>query len=156
MSDFDTLTPAEKAQLSEAPVLIVALLAAADGEFDRHEQDWTDRLVDVFTYAKPKLINDFYAPVSTGFVKKVSTKLASLPAETDARETALAAELEAINPLLAKLAPALGAALYKSFRTLALETAKASGGFLRIGAVSSVESRWVDLPMLTPILPPGH
>jgi hydrogenase maturation protein HypF len=83
-------------------------------------------------------------------------QLAWRGATTAAREAALESKLQQVNPLLAKLDQELAAALYKSFRTLAQETAKASGGFLRIGAVGSAESRWIELPMITPIHPPAH
>lgn len=156
MPNFDVLSPAELAQLSEAPVQIVALIGSADGAFDNEEQDWADRLVNVFTYAQPKLINDFYEPVSHGFVDKVKALLAALPGEAAAREAALEEKLQQVNALLAKLDPDLAAALYKSFRSLAQETAKASGGFLRIGAIGSAESRWVELPMIIPVHPPAH
>lgn len=156
MSNFDILSPAELAQLSEVPVQIVALIGSADGAFDSEEQDWSDRMVNVFTYAQPKLINDFYEPVSQGFIDKVKALLAALPGEAAAREAALESKLQQVNPLLAKLDQELAAALYKSFRTLAQETAKASGGFLRIGAVGSAESRWIELPMITPVHPPAH
>jgi hypothetical protein len=39
---------------------------------------------------------------------------------------------------------------------LAEETAKASGGFLRIGAIAPEEEVWMSLPMLTPIAAPAH
>jgi len=41
--------------------------------------------------------------------------------------------------------------LYRSFVGLAKEAAVASGGFLRIGAISPEESQWVTLPMITPV-----
>lgn len=156
LSGFEALTTSELDALLEAPVLIVALIGAADGIFDAEEREWSDRLVNVFTYAKPKTVNDFYTRVSDNFIGKVSDKLSSLESDEDVREEELSAQLNALNPILAKLPPALGVVLYKSFLSLAKETAKASGGFLRIGAIAEAEHRWINLPMLTPIhLPAG-
>ncbi len=155
LSGFEFLESSEMAALLDAPVAIAALIGAADGKFDQQESEWSDRLVDVFTYNKPKALNDFYAQVSLNFIEKVNQKLAGLPGDTKAKTEALGRQLEALNPILAQLDQAAGAALYSSFIKLARETAKASGGFLRIGAIAAAEQRWIDLPMLTPIHAPA-
>jgi hypothetical protein len=80
--------------------------------------------------------------------------LAHLPAEVEARNAEISERLSHLNLILAKLDPALAAAIYKGFVGLAQETAKASGGFLRIGAVAEMEEKWVNLPMLTPVVAP--
>lgn len=151
LAGFEKLTPSELDALLDAPVLITALVGAADGRFDRQEKTWSERLVRVHTYDKPEEMNTFYRRVADDFVGKVERQLTLLPADTGARNALIASQLEALNPVLAKLNPHLGAALYKSFVGLAEETAKASGGFLRIGAVSDTEHRLVKLPMITPI-----
>lgn len=155
LKGFENLTSAEQEALLLAPVWITALLGAADGTFDREERNWSDRLVQVRTYGNPASLRDFYRLVADNFIEKVERKLAELPDDVARRQADIAAALEKLNPLLAKLDPALGAALYKSFTGLAAETAKASGGFLRMGAISDAEHRWVKLPMLTPIVPPA-
>ena len=76
--------------------------------------------------------------------------------DADTRSAELAEKIAAANPILAKLDIELAATLYKSYAVLAKETAKASGGFLRIGAVSAAEHRWTHLPMLTPIVVTGE
>jgi hypothetical protein len=62
--------------------------------------------------------------------------------------------LEKLNPILAKLDAEVAYLLYHGLLSLAKEVAKASGGFLRIGAVSAAEYVLVELPMLTPIEAP--
>lgn len=154
LAGFENLTPAELDQLLETPVLITALIGAADGKFDRAEKTWSERLVRVHTYDNPVEMNEFYRRVAENFVEKVDRRLAELPLDAASRNAAIAAQLETLNPILAKLDVHLGAALYKSFVGLAEETAKASGGFLRIGAISDAEHRLVKLSMLTPIEAP--
>ena len=155
LEGFKHLEPAELDALLEAPVLVAVLIGAADGDFDREERTWSARLVHAFSYAgKPKQIHDLYRIVEENFEQKVYEALASYPSDAEARNGQIADKLAMINPLLAKLEPKLGAGMYKSLCTLALETAKASGGFLRLGAISAAENKWVNLPMLTPIEAP--
>jgi hypothetical protein len=155
LEGFDRLTSAELDALLEAPVLIAALVGAADGEFDREERSWTDRLMFSRTYNKPKHLNEFYSVVSNDFLPKVDAALERFPQEADDRNRVISDRLTLINPILAKLGEPLGADLYESFVGLAKETAKASGGFLRFGAINAKEAPWVKLPMLTPVVGPG-
>lgn len=151
LEGFQHLSKEEIDTLMQAPVQITALVAGADGEIDPEERNWTDRLMRARTYSQPNLLQEYYRVVSDGFLEKVDKLMDVLPDDTEARNTQLAEQLEAINPIMAKLDPDTGSALYKSFVVLAKEAAKASGGFLRIGAVSAAEHQWVKLPMLTPI-----
>lgn len=157
LEGFQHLSGAEMDALVQAPVLITILVGGADGELDRQERTWTERLMRARTYAKPALDNEYYRVVAEGFLEKIEKTIESLPADTEARNLLIAEKLGALNLILAKLDIHLAASLYKSYLSLARETAKASGGFLRIGAISAAEHQWIDLPMLTPIsLPPGE
>ena len=154
LEHFRQLSTAELDALTEAPVLITILVGTADGHLDREERTWSERLLRSRTYNNPKALNEFYRIVSNGFLEKVDTKLAELPADTERRCQDVAHQLGKINPILAKLDPQIAADLYKGFLALAEETAESSGGFLRIGAISAVEAQWVKLPMLDPIAAP--
>lgn len=152
--EFENLEQHEREALLAAPVWISVLIAAADGDFDREEQRWTERMVRVKSFTKPRALNAYYKAVSEGFLKKVEAALAELPAEPSRRAEILNERLAELNDTLAKLPRAIGAGLYKSWLTLADEAARASGGFLRIGAVSAAEARWIHLPMLQAIAAP--
>ena len=156
LEGFQNLTAAEIDALVETPVLITALVGAADGQIDREERNWTERLMRARTYSQPHLVNDYYRVASEDFLNKLDKVIAALPADAAIRNAEIASRLGAVNPILGKLEEHLAAALYKSFVVLAQETAKASGGFLRIGAVSAAEHQWLTLPMLTPILVPDE
>lgn len=157
LEGFQHLNGADIEALVQAPALITILVGGADGELDHQELVWTERLLRTRTYSKPNLINDYYRVVAEGFRQKIERLLAELPVETETRNLQIAEKLGALNPILAQLEIHLAASLYKSFVSLAQETAKSSGGFLRIGAISAAEYQWVKLPMLTPVLlPPGE
>lgn len=151
LEGFNHLHATELDALLEAPALITVLVGAADGVLDREERNWSDRLMRARTYNNPKHLNEYYSIIANGFLDKVDKTLSELPDNVDARCNLISQKLSLLNPILAKLDDPLGADLYKSYLGLAEETAKASGGFLRIGAISAEEARWIDLPMLTPV-----
>lgn len=151
LDGFQNLAKSEIDSLVEAPALITILIGAADGELDPEERKWTERLLRTRTYNRPKELNEYYRVVLQDFWEKVQAFMASLPVDAADRNEAIAARLEQLNPVLAKLEVDLASDLYQGFVGLAEETAKASGGFLRMGAISAVESKWVNLPMLVPI-----
>jgi hypothetical protein len=151
---FKHLSPEEFDILIDAPALITILVGGADGNLDQEERDWSERLLRSRTYNNPKELNEYYRIVSELFWAKVNGHLAELPRDPEARNEIIAERLKALNPIMAKLDIAIGADLYHGFIGLAEETAKASGGFLRIGAISPEEARWIHLPMLTPIITP--
>lgn len=156
LEGFEHLTTEEMDILVSTPVWIMALIGSADGEIDRDERAWADRLMRARTYSMPGQLGEYYRVVAEDFLDKVANVMDVMPAAPEARCIELAEKITGANPVLAKLDLVLGAALYKSFLMLAKETAKASGGFLRIGAVSAAEHKWMQLPMLTPIVIEGE
>jgi hypothetical protein len=154
LEGFSHLHSSELDALLEAPALITVLVGAADGELDREERTWSDRLMQSRTYNNPKHLNAYYSVVANGFLEKVDAVLAAHSDDISERNQQISDKLRGINPILAKLDHPLGTDLYLSYLNLAKETAKASGGFLRIGAISAAEAAWINLPMLHAIAEP--
>ncbi|MFK7808181.1 MAG: hypothetical protein AB8F74_10315 [Saprospiraceae bacterium] len=134
--------------------LITILIAGADGNIDEDERTWGEKLTKIRSYSYPELLNDFYKRVGETYSEKMDAYIASLPKETDARTAAVSEKLEKLNGMLAQLDQHDGHTIYKSLTSFAEHVAKASGGFLRIGAISSAEAKLINLPMLTPIEEP--
>ncbi|MBX2889593.1 MAG: hypothetical protein KF734_01575 [Saprospiraceae bacterium] len=151
---FNHLQREEIDALVEAPALITVLVGMADGHLDGEERTWSERLLRSRTYNNPLELNEFYRVVVEGFWARVQSEITHLPTDAEVRNREIEKRLARLNPILAKLDIELAADLYKGFVGLAHETAKASGGFLRIGAISPEEKKWVGLPMLTPIVAP--
>ncbi len=154
LDGFSHLHASELDALLEAPALITVLVGAADGNLDREERTWSDRLMQARSYNNPRHLNAYYGVVANGFLGKLDAVLAAYPVDTHARNQQISAKLAQLNPILDKLDHPLGADLYLSYIGLAKETAKASGGFLRIGAISPAEAEWVELPMLDVVAEP--
>lgn len=148
---FEHLEADEFDNLLDAPALITILIGAADGELDREERTWSERLLRSRTYNRPKQLNEFYRVVVEGFWVKVHSFMAELPTDPEVRGQEISRRLTKLNDIFTKLDVQLSADLYKGFLGLAEETAEASGGFLRMGAISAEERQWIKLPMLTPI-----
>ncbi len=148
---FTNLTEPENQLLAESPALIAVLIGAADNRLDREEKTWAEKLIAARAYSKPESLQPFYKSVSVGFWDRMQALLDKMPTDSAERNSLISNKLEGLNPILAKLDNFTGAALYRSFKMLAEEVAKSSGGFLRIGAVSEAEAKWIGLPMLSPI-----
>jgi len=154
LEGFEDLSSSELDALIQAPVLITILVAGADGDIDREERYWTDRLMQSRTYSKPKILNEFYRVVSTGFLEKVDKELETMPSDAQLRNVHIERMLKDLNPILAKMDVFLAADLYRSYIGLAREAALSSGGFLRIRAINAAEAEWVGLHMIRPIVKP--
>lgn len=151
MDIFSSLSQEEVELLQEAPALVTILIGASDGKLDGEERTWSEKLLRARSYSGKKVLQDYYRLVSEGLWVELQHQMSILPAEVSARNEIIVHKLEGLNSILAKLDPSVGYALYKGLLGLADEVAKASGGFLRMGAVSSAEHAWVNLPMLEPI-----
>ena len=123
-------------------------------KLDREERTWSERLLRSRTYNNPKVLNDYYRVVVETFWVRMQSEMAHLPRDVEARNLEISARLAQLNPILARLDRRLAADLYKGFVGLAEETAKSSGGFLRIGAIGTEENEWIKLPMLAPVVAP--
>ncbi len=151
VEDFSALTSAEWEALCEVPLWITALVGGADGNLDRTERHWGEHIVRIRTYAREDSFDEYYRHVAEGFAERLDQLWQNLPTDTERRNQLLADKIAQANSILAKLDLPLAAVLYQSYRKLAEEVAKSSGGFLRMGAISPEENRWIKLPMLTPI-----
>lgn len=152
MDGFEQLSNTELNELLNAPALIVLLIAGADGVIDKEESYWSTKLVHTQTYTSPVELKEYFQEVNDNFAAKVSFFTEFYPQNPAERNEKIAEVLSHLNGSLAKMDIKLAAGLYKGWIGLAEETAKASGGFLRIGAIAADEYRWVKLPMITPIV----
>ncbi len=149
--DFSALTAAEYETLRQLPLWITALIGGADGVLDQTERNWAAHIVRIRTYAREGSFDEYYRHAAENFAEQLDALWQSLPSDAEARNHLLAEYIAQANAILAKLPTPLAAVLYQSYRKLAEEVAKSSGGFLRMGAISPEENRWLKLPMLTPI-----
>lgn len=156
MNIFNGLSKEEIEKLHEAPALVTILIGASDGKLDGEERTWSEKLLRARGYSGIPELQEYYRTVSESFWVDLQHELAALPAGIEERNEIISDRLAGLNPILAKLEPEIAYGLHKGLLGLAEETAKASGGFLRIGAISAKEHILVTLPMLTPIEKPDE
>lgn len=149
---FRGISETQYDQLKEALSLITILIAGADGEIDEQELNWAEKLTGIRTYAKPEELNAYYLDVEDGFEDRLTSLLSSLPKKLSEREEEINKRLASLNEVFTCLSNPVSFQLYESFTSFAKHIAKASGGFLRFGSISSAEKKWIDLPMIEPII----
>lgn len=149
---FSGITADQYEQLKEALSLITILIAGADGKIDEQELNWAEKLTGIRTYAKPEELNAYYLDVEDGFEDRLSNLLSALPSDLAEREVEISQRLGGLNKVLSCLSNPVAFQLYDSFTSFARHIAKASGGFLRFGSISSAEKEWINLPMIDPII----
>jgi hypothetical protein len=151
IAGFEQLSTDEFSDLLLAPVQIVALIGASDGHFDEMEEYWAAKLVQAKTIGKAEFLRPYWSLVHFDFREKVDEMLSKLPDNVQFRNQMLSESLSKLNDILPKLEANVAGHLYKGFLDLAEETAVASGGFMRLGAVNNSERAYIDLPMLKPL-----
>jgi hypothetical protein len=149
---FDNLNETQYQHLKDALPLITILIAGADDNIDEQELNWAEKLTYIRTYADPEELNSFYAEIEDVFTEKVSALIESLPKELNARQEEISSRLSIVNNVLPLLENKIAFQIYESLTSFAEHIAKASGGFLRFGSVSSEEKKWLELPMINPVI----
>ena len=155
MTDRGILNVLESAQyeeLKDAPAYITILVAGADGKIDEHELNWAEKLANIRSYDKPQELNQYYEDVEAVLDTRIKELLDELPSELEAREVEITKHLSKLNSMFKVVENELAYKLYTSFTSWAKHIAKASGGFLRFGSISSQEKKWIGLPMVDPVI----
>lgn len=148
---FKVLNDSEFDKLKDAIALITVYIAGADGNIDEDELKWAEKITSIRGYSTPDGLKGFYEEVGLDFQERVEKYVASLD-ELEVRNKTVEQKLESLNPILEKLNPKLGAALYESYRSFAKHVAKASGGFLGFFSIGPAEKAVLDLKMIHPIV----
>lgn len=152
---FKELTKEEFSLLVDAPALITVLIAGADGEVDQAERRRSEDTMRMLTRDKSGVLRQYYALVTEIFWAKMNGFLTEFPDNPSTRNQLIAARLQLINPVLAKLNLETAYDLFQGFKALAEATAHSSGENTHKRGVGSEEAVWVELPMLDEIKPPA-
>jgi hypothetical protein len=135
-------------QLASALPRIAILIGGADGHFDLHEKAWAEKLVNIRSYSAPKGLEELYELANDSFSAHMDELLQSYSMNTADRNDQLVLDLQSVNSILASLDPETAWLVYDSLRSFAWHIARASGGFLGMGAINKDEEYWLSLPMI--------
>jgi hypothetical protein len=148
---FKVLSDEEFDQLKDAIALITVYIAGADGEIHDDEVKWAKKITFIRSFSTPNGLKEFYKEVDLDFHDRVEKYMVTLN-ELKSRNATVEKKLAALNPILSKLDPKIGAALYSSYTSFAQHVAKATGGFLGFFSIDAAEKELLDLKMIDPII----
>lgn len=149
---FEGLTPQEQEKLVHSVAWVTVLIAGADGQIESEELDWATKITRIRGFSGADDLIEFYSEVGKDFEEHLTYIVENTTKDREERTKIAISHLKEINFLLDKLHPKHGAMIYNSLKSFAKHVAKASGGFLRMWAISYEEMKYIDLPMLDPII----
>lgn len=151
MNPYKSLTDAEYETLILAIPRVAILIAGADGQIDLKEKSWAEKIVKIRSFSYAHELKPIYQDLNTRFSSLMEQFIKTYPSDFETRNKQITKELSQLNSILPKLRLHISSQYYDSLIDFAEEVAKASGGFLRMMAVSSEENMYLGLPMLDPI-----
>ncbi len=142
----------EYAQLKDSLALITVLIAGADGEIDTKERDWAKKVTEIRSYTLPEGLSEFYLDAGEDFESRLNHFIEMHKGDIEQRNRKIGNQLAQLNLILPKIENReLAIALYESLLSFAMHVARASGGFLKWGAISPREKKIVGLEMISPL-----
>lgn len=144
----DQLKDSELEILAGSVTRIALLVGSADGQFSSEEKDRAERLVHIRSFSHHPGLEGLYERAFDEFHATMDSLMANFDGDFDQLHRSLSADLEQVNDILGKLDPDMASMVYESFKSLAWHIARASGGFLGMGAISKAEEHWIHLPMI--------
>ena len=138
--------------LIDSYAYITVLIAGADGEIDSSELEWGSKLANIRSYNDEYRLNDLFVEVEKSFQSKMESIMSKVPGGVANRYDWIKPNLEKVNDILDILDNANAFSIYKSLLSFAKHIAKADGGFLGFGSISSEEKKLIGLPMINEII----
>ncbi len=146
---FKDLSEKESSLVVNAIAYITILIAGADGNIDNKEKEWAAKVTKIRSYNLPIGLKDYYKLVGENYQNTLDELIDSLPNDVEERKSIIHNILSELNDILPKLNRNFSIQLVESYRSFAEHVAKASGGFIGIGSISSKEKELISLEMIT-------
>ncbi|MEZ4804057.1 MAG: hypothetical protein R2852_00830 [Bacteroidia bacterium] len=146
LSKIENLTSDEQQLVLNAPVLVSALVAGADGEFYLAEIKEAVKIIHIKTYSETRDVSGVYKAIDGHTEEAIDMLIDNLPESTDERNEFLTNYLSGLNDIFPKLDPAFALDLYTSLRELAFYVSNA--GDLGIGMRTEQEKEMSKLEFL--------
>lgn len=118
-SKIEHLSSAEKKLVLDAPILITALIAGADGDFHYDEIKKAVKIIHVKTYSEPRDVRGVYKSIDKHSEEMIDSLINHLPKTAKERNAILVERLQELNYVFPKLDAKFAHELYASLRELA-------------------------------------
>ncbi len=148
INEFKQLSADEAQLLIKTPALITVLIGASDGKVDAQETEWAEKVVNYREHVGDEDLFSYYHQVEETFKFNLDAILAENVVGAQDRIARTTVELEKVSTVLGKLNHHYAEKLLISWKSFATQVAKASGGFLGFGSVSTQEEHLINLPMI--------
>jgi len=145
---FHTINEDQFKTLTKTIARITILIGGADGNLDKDEKNWAEKLAKIRTYANSDTLHGFYREVGRDFTEVLEAELEELPGLVDDRSNILVKRIAEVNSILPLLPREIAKVLYMSYVSFAKHVAKASGGFFDFWSIGIAEDKWLDLDMI--------
>jgi Icc-related predicted phosphoesterase len=146
---FNDLAPKEQEILLDAPLWVAIWVGISDNHFDKKEQAKALETLGVKSFSESPDVAILYQQIQHPG-DRLTTLLDTLPASPDAIKEAVKNQLLEVKAVLGKCDPPFAMELFKSFRSVGVHVANASGGMLGIGSMSEEERTAMQLEFLKP------
>lgn len=138
--------------MKDAIAYITILVAGADDNIEAEEIAAAEKLTQIRSFKYHDEMKPYYESVNETLKARINALLVNLPNELEARQAAVSAELEKLNPILAKMDLHRGHVFYQTFLSFAKHVARSTGGFIGTFTINSEEKKVIDLPMIAPVI----
>lgn len=146
LSKIEHLSNSEKHLILNAPVLISALVAGADGEFYASEIKEAVKIIHIKTFSETRDVSGVYKATDGHTEEAIDLLIDNLPESTEERNKMLISQLKGLNDIFPKLDETFAADLYNSLKELAYYVSNA--GNLGVGMRSEQEKEMAKLSFL--------
>jgi tellurite resistance protein len=149
ISFFNDLSAKDQAILADAPILVAIWVGISDNHFDQNEQLKAVQTLNVKSFSESPDIAAVYNSIENP-TQALTSVLDTLPKEVEAIKMEVKERLQSVKEVLSKLEPVFANDLYKSFRSVGVHVANASGGMLGLGSMSEDEKIALQLDFMKP------
>ena len=149
INTFHDFSASDKALLQDAPLWVAIWVGIADNHYDQEEQIKTLRTLAVKTFSETPDIAEIYQSIENPD-SRLMALLNALPQDMDQKRTMIQKHLEDVKKVFDKCEPVFAQLLFKSFRSVGVHVANASGGMLGMGAVDKEEKAALELSFMKP------
>lgn len=147
-SKIEHLSTAEKQLIHDAPLLVTALIAGADGDFHDAEIKKAVKIIHIKTYSEGKDVRGVYKDIDGHSEEMIDELIHSLPKVPYERTLFLKEKLSGLNHIFQKIDGIFASELHKSLRELAFYVSRANDGEIGIGFHNDQEKHLVHLDFI--------
>lgn len=147
-SKIEHLSTAEKQLIHDAPLLVTALIAGADGDFHDAEIKKAVKIIHIKTYSEGKDVRGVYKDIDAHSEEMIDDLIHSLPSVPYERTQFLKEKLSGLNQIFPKIDGVFASELHKSLKELAFYVSRAHDGDIGIGYHNEQEKHLVQLDFI--------